>query len=348
MTASPSFAHVPSRRCRSARAAPVRGPSRYRQFRHAWRNNADARLVTPGANAYKYNAFGQRAVQTVSGGGTHFLFSPEGLLLAEHGVTGTRVRDYIYLNGQPLAVVDSAGTVNYILNDQIGQPQKMLSPSGTVTWQRVSGIFGDTVTQLTGTTAANPQRFPGQQFDPATSLHYNYYRDYDPATGRYIETDPIGLDGGVNVYAYVDGNPLTGIDFNGLREGSPNNLARRRRIDTIAIGYTGSTAWCFTCVKDDFGVNVNKCNKFVFDVINEAGAPGRVRGRPPLAAEWADPSVRIPNWRALKPGELPKPGDVAAFKRDDGDDRFSGHTGIITGPNGNRSAHDTAVYYVPG
>ena len=179
--------------------------------------NADARLATSGTNSYKYNTFGQRAVQTVSGGGTHFLFSPEGLLLAEHSVTGAKVRDYIYLNGQPLAVVDSAGTVNYILNDQIGQPQKMLNPSGTVTWQRVSGIFGDTVTQLTGTTAANPQRFPGQQFDPATSLHYNYYRDYDPATGRYVETDPIGLEGGMNVYAYVDGNPVNRVDLSGLR-----------------------------------------------------------------------------------------------------------------------------------
>ena len=178
--------------------------------------NADARLATSGTNSYKYNAFGQRAVQTVSGGGTHFLFSPDGLLLAEQGVTGTKVRDYIYLNGQPLAVVDNAGTVNYILNDQIGQPQKMLSPSGTVTWSRVSGIFGDTVTQLTGSTAANPQRFPGQQFDPYTSLNYNYYRDYDPATGRYIEADPIGLQGGMNVYAYVDGNPVGRTDIEGL------------------------------------------------------------------------------------------------------------------------------------
>ena len=178
--------------------------------------NADARLATSGANAFKYNAFGQRSVQTVSGGGTHFLFSPAGLLLAEHSVTGTKVRDYIYLNGQPFAVVDSAGTLNYILNDQVGQPQKMLSASVTVTWQRVSGIFGDTVTQLAGSTAANPLRFPGQQFDPATPLNYNYYRDCDTATGRYIETDPIGLQGGMNVYVYALANPIRFTDPNGL------------------------------------------------------------------------------------------------------------------------------------
>jgi RHS repeat-associated protein len=50
-------------------------------------------------------------------------------------------------------------------------------------------------------------RFPGQFFDQATKLHYNYFRDYDPRTGRYIESDPIGLDGGINTYAYGRNDP---------------------------------------------------------------------------------------------------------------------------------------------
>ena len=178
--------------------------------------NADGRLATSGGATRKYNAFGERAVETITGGGTHFVFSPDGLLLAEHNVNGTRLREYVYLNGQPLAMIDAAGTVSYILNDQLGQPQKMLDAGGGITWSRVSGIYGDTVTQLAGTTAANPQRFPGQQYDPFTNLHYNYFRDYDPATGRYVEADPIGLEGGVNLYAYVGGNPVTWADPKGL------------------------------------------------------------------------------------------------------------------------------------
>jgi RHS repeat-associated protein len=59
-------------------------------------------------------------------------------------------------------------------------------------------------------------RFPGQYFDKETNTHYNYFRDYEPATGRYAQSDPIGLAGGFNTYAYGGGNPLTQYDSLGL------------------------------------------------------------------------------------------------------------------------------------
>jgi len=62
-----------------------------------------------------------------------------------------------------------------------------------------------------------PLRLPGQRYDKETGLHYNYYRDYDPSLGRYGESDPIGLDGGLNTYAYGLGDSLTGADPLGLR-----------------------------------------------------------------------------------------------------------------------------------
>ncbi|MEW6713282.1 MAG: RHS repeat-associated core domain-containing protein, partial [Candidatus Riflebacteria bacterium] len=77
-------------------------------------------------------------------------------------------------------------------------------------------------------------RFPGQYFDSETGRHYNYFRDYDPTVGRYIQSDPIGLYGGGNTYAYVLGNPLKWIDEMGLEvkwNGSANSFG-----GTVGLG----------------------------------------------------------------------------------------------------------------
>ncbi|RRD55668.1 RHS repeat-associated core domain-containing protein, partial [Comamonadaceae bacterium OH2545_COT-014] len=78
-------------------------------------------------------------------------------------------------------------------------------------------------------------RFPGQYFDQETNSHYNFHRDYKPNLGRYVQSDPIGLEGGVNIYEYARSNPKIFLDLNGLSPGGWGLIGRppSGRINTI-------------------------------------------------------------------------------------------------------------------
>lgn len=113
-----------------------------------------------------------------------------------------------------IAPVVSAEEIYYIHNDHLNTPKVVTSETRQVVWRGRYSPFGEVeevVSQV-----ENNVRFPGQYFDSETGLHYNNFRDYDPVTGRYIESDPIGLDGGYNLYAYAFNDPLQYIDFWGL------------------------------------------------------------------------------------------------------------------------------------
>ena len=103
----------------------------------------------------------------------------------------------------------------FIHNDHLGTPQVVTDKDKKVVWQAHYKPFGE-IAAISENQVRLASRFPGQYEDQETGLHYNYFRDYDPALGRYIQSDPIGLYGGVNTYAYVGGNPLSFIDPYGL------------------------------------------------------------------------------------------------------------------------------------
>jgi RHS repeat-associated protein len=105
-----------------------------------------------------------------------------------------------------------------IHNDHLATPQKMTDSSGTVVWSADYKPFGEST--VTISTITNNLRFPGQYFDAEAGMHYNYFRDYNPAIGRYIEGDPIGLEGGINPFIYTWNNPINLEDLFGL-EGAP-------------------------------------------------------------------------------------------------------------------------------
>ena len=162
---------------------------------------------------YTYNGNGQRVKKVVNGTKTIFHYSLNGQIIAESNSAGTITAEYVYLNGQPLAKMEGANTY-YYHNDHLATPQKMTDASGTVVWAADYKPFGEVT--ITVSTITNNLRFPGQYYDAETGLHYNYYRDYNPALGRYVQADPIGLVGGINLFIYVDNGPIVWIDPWGL------------------------------------------------------------------------------------------------------------------------------------
>jgi len=102
----------------------------------------------------------------------------------------------------------------YVHADHLGSPQKLTDTTQAIAWDGVFDPFGEEVA-LTGL-AAMPMRFPGQYADEETGFSYNYFRDYESKLGRYMQSDPIGLHGGINTYAYAIANPLRRVDPYGL------------------------------------------------------------------------------------------------------------------------------------
>ncbi|MBD3667344.1 MAG: RHS repeat protein [Kangiella sp.] len=183
--------------------------------------NQVGRLATAsktGMNAtYGYNAQGQRVKKTVNDGTstiiTLYHYDQAGQLIAETDGQGNLLKEYLYLDGQRLATVDN-GALYYIHTDHLGSPLALTDSNGTVQWKGSYDPYGNVSVEVNNLN--QNQRFPGQYADEETGLHYNYFRDYDPEIGRYLQSDPVGLDDGANTYLYSRANPVNRYDPNGL------------------------------------------------------------------------------------------------------------------------------------
>jgi RHS repeat-associated protein len=148
---------------------------------------------------YAYDGFGRRVKKEIVASGVivHYHYDLQSNLLAESGGDGTPLRDYIYQNGNLIAIKiygDQAG-IYYVIYDHPGTPQQIVNTSGTVVWKAAYLPFGQA--QILVETITCNIRFPGQYYDSETGLHYNINRYYNPLTGRYMTPDPIGLEGGL-------------------------------------------------------------------------------------------------------------------------------------------------------
>jgi RHS repeat-associated protein len=153
-------------------------------------------------------------------------FSNTGLTAATSYSYRVRARDAAgNLSGYSNVASATTGVVNayYIHPDHLNTPRLIANQAGTTVWRwDQQEPFGSTPPN------DNPSglgaftfnlRFPGQYFDRETNLAYNYFRDYDPGTGRYVRSDPIGIRGGLNTYLYASGSPVSLVDPRGLDSG---------------------------------------------------------------------------------------------------------------------------------
>jgi RHS repeat-associated protein len=164
---------------------------------------------------YTYNGAGQRIKKVTQTETRIFHYDVSGRLIAETNQTGQMLAEHIHLRGQLLAMIKPGESVYYFQNDHLGTPQILTDDSQAIAWKAVYTPFGEAVASIA--TVENPFRLPGQYYDQETGLHYNYHRYYNPQTGRYITPDPIGLEGGINLFAYVQSNPINNFDFSGFQ-----------------------------------------------------------------------------------------------------------------------------------
>ena len=179
---------------------------------------------------YQYNAFGERVYkqgQTT----TLFTYDEEGHLLGEYDNNGNLIAEVVWLDDTPIATIRPstethddlvAGSVKvfFIHPDHLDTPRTIVDSNNQPIWQWHSDPFGTQLANqdpdIDSSDFEFNHRFPGQYFDTETQTHYNYFRDYEPGTGRYVQSDPIGLEGGINTFAYVDSDPNFFSDEYGL------------------------------------------------------------------------------------------------------------------------------------
>lgn len=227
---------------------------------------------------YTYDPFDRRIRKETPTDTTHYLHSEWGLL-AEANAAGQVQVSYgwnpqrsnsdspLYARIPDPANAGASRTV-YYHNDHLGTPQRITDKAGNLVWAAEYDAFG----RATVSTSADPNlamvnhlRFPGQYFDTETGLHYNDRRFYDPATGRYLSRDPIGFEGGINLYAYAGAAPHWRIDPTGEsflpKIPTPPCMLANYAMCNLSCNAMGAASDLIACGQVNWGDNAVQCLK---------------------------------------------------------------------------------------
>jgi len=203
-------------------------------FTYSDRGRMTSATNAGGTVSYQYNGLNQRVYKSgptalVPTGSAYYLYDEQGQLLGEYDSNGAPVYETVYLGGMPVGVLKQAGsaangdiatTMYNVHADHIATARVITQQDQAIVWRwDTAEAFGGTVPDQNpsgiGTFVYN-QRFPGQVFDAETGLFQNWNREYNARQGRYVQSDPIGLKGGINTFAYTESNPISGFDQTGL------------------------------------------------------------------------------------------------------------------------------------
>jgi len=238
-----------------------------------WNANGRLSTATTGANTHSYyfNGIGERVIKSSTSypaSPLRYIYDPAGHLIGEYNRNNGVVQETIWLGDLPVVMVKKiAGVYSFypIHADHLNAPRVILNAANVPVWRwDNSDAFGlgspNQDPDCDGTAITYNLRFPGQYYDKETGLHYNYFRDYDPNTGRYLESDPIGLAGGMNTYGYVGGNAVNAVDPTGLIAG----------VDDAAVIIGGSAIIISGCIATNCGDGMASAAKAAAQAANSA------------------------------------------------------------------------------
>lgn len=174
-----------------------------------------------GKTTYQIDALGQLVLSNGPAGVWMYGYGLNGELTGELTAPASGSNNsnlYIYLNGQPVAMFNSVAGGSlvpyFIHDDHLGRPEVITNGGGSIVWHAQNYAFDRAI--ITSGVPDVDIGLPGQVYDAETGNWSNGFRDYDSSNGRYLESDPIGIEAGANTYAYTDNNPISSIDPNGL------------------------------------------------------------------------------------------------------------------------------------
>jgi RHS repeat-associated protein len=192
------------------------GSTTLETFNYNLANQLSGTSTASQMTSYAYDLLGRRLTKTGTATATtgYQYDINNNNLLEEKDSSGTTRVDYVYLNNAPIGTVQvSPNKVYFVHTDRLGTPDAVTDSTKAVQWSGTYQPFGFTSTGVSG--IVQNLRLPGQEWDLEAGTNHNGFRDYATMLTRYVQTDPIGLAGGMNTYQYAKGNPFKYVDPKG-------------------------------------------------------------------------------------------------------------------------------------